>query len=202
MAAVWEAARVSRVETLVSFFGDRRTDPGPVVPARPDVTAEQAALIAEACSKSGALWVRPLEDARSHLAWHAWHDGAVHVVYGVGEQMLPTLSGHAEVQVPSKDDRSTLVVFLAAAQVLPPHSPEWDAAVEALAKVRLNAVETDGQTDRWASGCLVSRLDPISVLGSGHGSRQDPAGRATPPGNPGTTMVRRPWHFRGRKRRD
>jgi len=189
---------VSRVETLVSFFGDRRPDAAPAVPAHPDITAEQRALVAEACSKSGVVWVRPLEDARSGLAWHVWHDDAVHLLHGVGEQMLPMLSGHAEVSVPSKDDRGTLVIFLATARVLTPHSPAWDAAAEALAATRLNAVEPEGQRDRWATGCLLNRLDPISVLGIGPGSPGQPSGAIPPPGNPGTTTGRRPWHFRGR----
>jgi hypothetical protein len=192
---------VSRVETLVSFFGDRRPDPGPAVPARPDVTPQQQALIAEACSKSGVVWVRPLEDARKHLAWQVWHADAVHLVYGVGEQMLPMLSGHAEVTVPSKEDRSALVVFLAAAQVLAPHSPPWDVAVTALSAARLNAQEPEGQRERWASGCLVSRLEPVHVLAIGAGQRGAPDQAEPPAGNPGTTTVRLPWHLGGRRRR-
>jgi hypothetical protein len=192
---------VSRVETLVSFFGDRRPDPGPAVPVRPDVTPHQQALIAEACSKSSVVWVRPLEDARRHLAWQVWHADAVHLVYGVGEQMLPLLSGHAEVTVPSKDDRSALVVFLASAQVLAPHSAPWDAAVTVLSAARLNAQESAGQHDRWATGCLVSRLEPVHVLALGAGARGADDQAEPPPDNPGTTVGRRPWHLGGRRRR-
>lgn len=199
---VWHPARVSKVETLVGFFGERRTDPRPVVPARADLTPAQRALIAESCAKSGVIWVRPLEDARPHLAWHVWHDEAVHVVYGVGEQMLPMLTGHVEVQVPSKHDRSLLVVFAATGTVLAPHTPAWQDAVTALATARLNSVDTtDVQSGRWATGCLVSRLDPITVFAAGAGSREAPNPAATPAGNPGTTLTRRPWHLGGRRRR-
>jgi len=195
---VWQADRVSRVETLISFFGERRADPRPVVPARPDLTPEQAALVAEACSSSGVIWVRPIDEARSHLAWHVWHADAVHVIYGVGEQDLPLLSGHAEVRVPSKDDHSALILFVARAQVLAPESPAWQDAVTALAAARLNALEPAEAAQRWAVGCLVSRLEPLTVLASGPGPRNAPDPAEPPPGNPGTTTTRRPWHLRGR----
>lgn len=201
-ARVWHAARVSRVETLVGFFGERRADARPVVPQRADLTPAQRALIAEACTKSGVIWVRPLEDARPLAAWHVWHDDAVHVVYGVGEQMLPMLTGHVEVQVPSKDDRSLLVVFAATATVLTPHSPAWQDAATALAAARLNGVDdADTQTARWATGCLVSRLDPLTVFAAGSGPRETASPAAPPAGNPGTTLTRRPWHLGGRRRR-
>jgi hypothetical protein len=188
------------VETLVSFFGDRRSDPRPTVPARPDLTPEQTALFAEACTASGVIWVRPIDEARSHLAWHVWHADAVHVVYGVGEQNLPLLSGHVEVRVPSKDDHSTLLVVVARAQVLAPDSPAWQDAVTALAAARLNTLDPATAAERWAVGCLVSRLEPITVLAAGPGPRDAPDAAEPPPGNPGTTTVRRPWHLGGRSR--
>lgn len=199
---VWQAATVSRVESLVSFFGEQRTDPRPTVPARPDLTPAQRALIAEACSKSSVSWVRPLDDARPHLAWHAWHDEAMHLVHGVGEQLLPMLAGHVEVRVPSKVDRSLLVTFVAAATVLAPQSPAWQEAVAALAGVRLNAVDdATTQAERWATGGMVIRLEPITVLAQGPGDRDAPSGASTPPENPGVTVTRRPWHLGGRRRR-
>ena len=192
---------MSRVETLVSFFGDRRPRPAPTLPAEPDLTAEQSALVATACTKSGVVWVRSMDDGRLHLAWHAWFDQAVHVVYGVGEQMLPMLSGLAEVAVPSKDNRTRLVTFAARAQVLPPASTAWQAAATALSGVRLNAPDPAGQHERWANGCLISRLDPLHVLSSGAGADNAPSEAAPPPPSPGTTITRVPWHLGGRSGR-
>ncbi len=189
---------MSRVETLVSFFGDRRPRPAPALPALPDLTPEQSALVATACAKSGVVWVRPMEDGRSHLAWHAWFDDAVHVVYGVGEQMLPMLSGVAEVIVPSKDSRARLVTFAARAQVLPSGSTAWQAAATALSGVRLNDTDPSRQHERWAHGCLVSRLDPLHVLAVGAGPDNASAEAAPPPPSPGTTISRVPWHLGGR----
>jgi len=189
---------VSRVETLVSFFGDRRPRPAPTLPADPDLTPEQSALVATACTKSGVVWVRPMEDGRLHLAWHAWFDDAVHVVYGVGEQMLPMLSGLAEVAVPSKDSGSRLITFAARAQVLSAGSTAWQAAATALSGVRLNAPDPAGQHERWANGCLISRLDPLHVLATGAGPENAPSEAAPPPPSPGTTITRVPWHAGGR----
>jgi hypothetical protein len=158
-----------------------------------------AALIAEACSKSSVVWVRTVETTRHHLAWHVWHDDAVHVVFGVSEQMLPLMSGQVEVVVPSKDTGSRLVTFVAQADILPARSPEWEAAATALSASRLNAVDPDDQRDRWASGTLITRLTPLQVLAAGAGDDQSPSGAVTPPGSAATTVGKhQPWHLRGR----
>ncbi len=193
---------MSRAETLISFFGERRPGPATVVPDSLEMTDEHRAVIAEACSKSGIVWLRPVDDARRRLAWHTWHDEAVHVVYGVGEQMLPMLTGHVEVSVPSKENRATLVVFLARARILAPHSEQWQEAAQALRSKRLNTLDVDTQLDRWASGCLISRLDPVHVLAVGAG-RAD-AGSGAEPTRPatGTTTGWRPWHLGGRATRN
>jgi hypothetical protein len=191
---------MSRVETLISFFGERRTGLTPQVPEQPDVTGEQAALIAEACSKSGVIWIRALAEEQTHLAWQTWHDGAVHVVYGVGEQPLLLLAGPVEVSVPSKDNRALLVRFIGQAQVLEPRSAAWEAAAAVLAAARLNSPDPAGQSERWASGCLISRVDAVHVLAGSHGADDAPSQAAPPRANPGTTIGRRPWHLGGRGR--
>jgi hypothetical protein len=160
-----------------------------------------AALIAEACTKSNVIWVRTVGSTRHQLAWHAWHEGAVYVVYGVDEQMLPLMSGQVEVVVPSKDTGSRLVTFVAQADILPARSPEWEAAAAALSASRLNATDPDGQLDRWASGTLVTRLAPVHLTAAGASGDGTPAGVATPPGSPATTVgTHQPWHVRGRAR--
>lgn len=189
------------METLVSFFGDRRPGPATAVPASPELTDEQRAVIAEACSKSGVAWLRAVDDTRRRLAWQVWHADAVHVVYGVGEQLLPMLTGHVEVSVPSKQNRSTVVVFLARARILAPDSPQWQDAAQALRSKRLNTVDTDDQLTRWAQGCLISRLDPVHVVSVGSGAADAPSGAEPPRPATGTTTGWRPWHLGGRKGR-
>jgi hypothetical protein len=180
--------------------------PGSPIPGSPApapaplrLTAEQAALVAEACSKSGVLWVRTVGSSRHSLAWHVWHEGAAYVVYGVDEQMLPLMSGQIEVVVPSKDSGARLVTFVAQADILPARSPEWEAAADALAAARLNTRDAATQRDRWASGTLVTRLTPLHVVASGAGADGTPSGAAPAPEDGATTLTRhQPWHLRGR----
>ncbi|MBB5627536.1 hypothetical protein BJ981_003235 [Sphaerisporangium krabiense] len=119
-------------------------------------------LIEEAAKKSGVLWISL--PAGDRLAWHVWHDGAVYVVTGGGEQALPGLVDAARVTVTlrSKDNGARLVAFEAAVRVVDQSSPsEGDAgAIAALAKERLNAPDAAGLTSRWAAGSSVVRLTP------------------------------------------
>lgn len=185
-------------ESHTTFFGDRRRSAPPPPPMEPELSPEQAALVAETCSKSGVIWVQPNDGVRPQLAWHVWHDDAVHVIYGVDEQMLPLLSGPVEVTTRSKDSGVRVVRFLARAEVLPARSPEWEAAATALAAARLNARDTDEQRERWASGGLISRLTPIRVLSWGAGDGESGSGAARVPESAATTTGRVPWHAGGR----
>lgn len=114
-------------------------------------------VIEEGARKSGILW---LSLDRQRLAWHVWHDGAIYLVTGGGEQDLPHLTRAERVQVTlrSKDNGARLVVFEAAVEVVDQAaSPE---AVAALAKERLNAPDAANLTARWATDSTVVRLTP------------------------------------------
>lgn len=185
-------------ESITTFFGDRRRSPQPPPPLEPELTAEQAALIAEACTKSGVIWVRPNDGVRFQLAWHVWHADAVQVVYGVDEQMLPLLTGAVEVIVRSKDTGSRVVAFLSRAEVLPARSPQWEAAADALSAARLNARDSAEQRERWASGGLISRLTPVRQLGVAPGDDTSPSGAEPVPPSGAATTGRQPWHLNGR----
>ncbi|GAA3424888.1 hypothetical protein ACWDTT_35100 [Streptosporangium sandarakinum] len=114
-------------------------------------------VIEEGAKKSGILW---LSLDRPRLAWHVWHDGAIYVVTGGGEQDLPGLTeaGQVRVTLRSKDNGARLVSFDADVEVVDQErSPE---AVAALAKERLNAADGAGLTARWAAGSRVVRLTP------------------------------------------
>jgi hypothetical protein len=161
----------------------------------------EAALVAEACTRSDLVWLRPAGEERYQAAWHVWHDDAVCVVYGTGEQMLPLLSGEVEVVSRSKDSGAAVIGFLAQVDTLTSRTPEWDAAAQALSASRLNAVDLAAQRERWASGALVSLLRPVAVTVAARGEEDTPSGAAPPPGGPGTTLKRRPFHLGTRKRR-
>src|SRR3954463_10772639 len=98
-------------------------DTGADAPPRIDPAA--LALVAEGATKSGVVWVRPTASARHQLAWHAWHQGAVVLVSGGGEEELPPLDGVVEVVVPSKDSHARLATVLTRARVLDPGTQEW-----------------------------------------------------------------------------
>ncbi|MBB4700997.1 hypothetical protein BJ982_002541 [Sphaerisporangium siamense] len=119
-------------------------------------------LIEEAAKKSSVLWISL--PAGDRLAWHVWHDGALYVVTGGGEQALPGLVDAARVTVTlrSKDNGARLVAFEARVRVVDQSSPsEGDAgAIAALAKERLNAPDAAGLASRWAAGSSVVRLAP------------------------------------------
>ncbi|GII56984.1 hypothetical protein Pth03_53730 [Planotetraspora thailandica] len=111
-------------------------------------------LVEEGAKKSGVLWIG------RRLAWHAWHDGAIYVVTGGGEQELPGLVESAEVEITlrSKDNGAELVRFPASVAIVD-QAAEPDA-VAALAKERLNAPDAAGLIGRWAARSTVVRLTP------------------------------------------
>ncbi|MFG2076761.1 hypothetical protein [Nonomuraea maritima] len=119
--------------------------------------ADRAAAVAEGAKKSGILW---LALDRPRLAWHAWHDGAIHIVTGGEEQRLPGLDALDRVHVTlrSKDNGARLVEFDAAVTVVDQAgSPD---VVAALAKERLNARDSEHLPERWARESTIVRLTP------------------------------------------
>jgi hypothetical protein len=163
----------------------------------PPLDPAELALVAEGCTRSGVVWVRPPGTGRHRLAWHVWHEGGLLVVSGGGEQELPPLEGVIEVVVPSKDTRARLATFLARARPLAPGTGEWGEAVTALAAKRLNDRDPAGQRDRWARYASVVRLEPVRIEAAAAGGQDAPSGAVRPPGD-GATTGRRPWHWHGR----
>jgi len=114
-------------------------------------------VIEEGAKKSSVLW---LSLDRPRLAWHAWHDGAIYLVTGGGEQPLPGLAEAGEVRVTlrSKDNGGRLVAFDASVEVV--DQAKASDAVAALAKERLNAPDGARLLERWAAVSKVIRLTP------------------------------------------
>ncbi|WP_416968348.1 hypothetical protein [Streptomyces sp. 4F14] len=119
------------------------------------------ALVEEATKKSGLIWVRGTAAARP--LWHAWHEGAAHVLGdGPGEQPLTGLADGdtAEVTVRSKDKGGRLVTWAARVVHVQPGTDEYAAAVTELKTKRLNAPDGEAMVDRWARECRLLRLEP------------------------------------------
>lgn len=120
------------------------------------------AVIEEGAKKSNVLWLGLPSGLR--LAWHVWHDGAIHLVTGGEEQSLPGLAeiaagrGEIEVVLRSKDNGAELIRFTAVAEVV--DQAAAPQAVAALAKERLNARDAAGLTARWSERSTVVRLVP------------------------------------------
>ncbi|MEW9553478.1 hypothetical protein [Nonomuraea sp. NPDC050783] len=118
----------------------------------------KGAAVEEGAKKSGVLWLALADGPR--LAWHVWHEGAIYLVTGGEEQLLPGLDALDRVRVTlrSKDNGARLVEFDAAVSVV--GQGEAPDAVAALAKERLNARDAEHLAERWARESTVVRLTP------------------------------------------
>ena len=177
-------ARITRVDAVTA-------EPAPT----PLDGARMGALLSEAMTKSGLLWVDVPGD-RAWPAWHVWDDGAAYVVSGPGEQPLPWLPEEVRLILRSKDTGGRLLTLRARTHVLEPGCPAWDTATALLRPSRLNA--TDDSLTRWAAACTVTALVPFDspVESPGAYAADDP--RAAPARTSATTTSWRPWHWRGR----
>lgn len=167
------------------------------------LTATEAAVVAEAMKKSGLVWLR-VAGQRTQAVWHLWHEGAAYVLHGGDEQPAPglTQADRAAVSVRSKDSGGRLLVWTAEVSAVPPGSPEWDAVVPLLAAKRLNAGDGPAAPQRWASTSLVHRLAPAGGLVESWTDPDTGSGATEPAETPATTAVPLPsWLGRRRPRR-
>jgi len=120
--------------------------------------------LAAAAAKAGLVWVLPDGPGRHAQAlWHAWHQEALLVVVGGGEQPDPLVDREtARVRVPSKDTGGALLEVDVRVEVLGPRTEAWETAAFRLKGARLNAPDADHVTDRWAEGSRLLRLVPLA----------------------------------------
>ncbi|RKN52356.1 hypothetical protein D7231_35285, partial [Streptomyces klenkii] len=128
----------------------------------PSATARH--LIEEAARKSSLAWVRGPQGPARPL-WHVWHEGALCLVGGPGEQPLDGLGlvdgSTATVTLRSKDKGGRLVAWPATVREPSPDGEEWRATAAELAAKRLNAPQdAEALAARWATTCRVLRLVP------------------------------------------
>lgn len=158
-------------------------------------------LVAAACAKAGLVWV-VAAGGPPQAVWHVWHDDAVLLVVGGGEQPDPVPAGldTVQVRVPSKDNRALLVTFPASVARIGPDDADWEPAVFRLRAGRLNAPDTATLAERWALTSSVLRLRPVDVA-AGPGDHGEGSGAVRLLRSPATTVTWHPFHVGGRTRR-
>ena len=161
------------------------------------------ALVDEACRKSSMLWLRPAGADRAQAVWHAYVDGAVHVVSQGLEQAAPELIDGAEVDVTvrSKDTGGRVVTFRGTVSTIAPTDAAWDTVVTELHAKRLNPPDGEGQPARWARESRVVRIEPVGRLVEGPGHLSHRSHAAEPAGSPATTRGPLPFVVGRRARR-
>lgn len=163
------------------------------------------ALIEETAKKSALVWVRGPGAGPARALWHIWHDGAVWIVGGPGEQPLDGLGltdgGAATVSARSKDKGGRLVVWPARVEEPATGDEAREAAVEELRGKRLNAPDTGGLAERWAAECRVLRLAPAGPASQRPGAMPSAPESAPPLPTPATTRGPRPTGLPTRRRR-
>ncbi|WP_326598847.1 hypothetical protein [Streptomyces sp. NBC_01803] len=168
------------------------------------VTAFDLALIEESAKKSSLVWVRGSEGVARGL-WHVWHDGAVCLVGGPGEQPFDGLGladgGPATVSCRSKDKGGRLIVWPALVAEPTPDGEVWRAAVNELRGKRLNAPETaEALAARWATECRVLRLTPSGEPLQRPDTMPTASPAAAPPPTPASTRLPVPSGLPARRR--
>ncbi len=173
----------------------KQSAPQPEGERRDQGAGNSAALLSEAMTKSGLLWIE-VDGDRTWPAWHVWDDGAALVVSGPGEQPLPWMPPEVRIILRSKDTGGRLLTVRAHVHVLEPGTPEWQRATELLRAARLNSV--DDSLTRWAAECTVTALVPFDSPLESPGAYAAGDHRQPPARTAATTTAWRPWHWGGR----
>jgi hypothetical protein len=190
-----ESRRESQRESQGQPPSQPQSQPADQTPSEPQAAATAAALLGEAMTKSGLLWIEVAGD-RTWPAWHVWDDGAALVVSGPGEQPLPWLPKEVRLILRSKDTGGRLLTVRAHVHVLEPGTPEWQRAADLLKASRLNSV--DDALARWAAECTVTALVPFDSPLESPGAYAADDHREPPARTAATTTSWRPWHWGGR----
>jgi hypothetical protein len=160
-----------------------------------DVSADAFArrLVVEAGKKSDLAWVGP-PGGRQICLWCEWHDDALLLVTGGGEQPDPGLADAATavVTLRSKDKGVRLVTFEAGVNRLAPRTPHWESAAAVLKEGRLNAPDAPAVLDRWADTSSLWELRPTGRVLESPGDMPADSQRAEPAPTSATTAGKPP----------
>ena len=130
-----------------------------------DDSALRTALFTQTARKAGVCWLSydsPAGAVVDRLVWHVWHDGAVLVATGQGEQQLPPPADGTEVEVAlrSGDTGGLLVRHRCRARTVVATDPDWELCAAALLAGRLNHGPASQTLDRWRRSVSFHLLAP------------------------------------------
>ena len=119
--------------------------------------------IDEAMKRAGLVWLR-IDDRAASPRWHTWSDNRAYVLTGGIEQPpvegIDRPSAAVEVTVATTDHAACALTWPATVRAVAPGSDEWQAAMPALRRERLNAPDGDGAPARWERECSLFALEP------------------------------------------
>lgn len=124
-------------------------------------------LIAEAAKKTSVCWVGVA--GATFPVWHVWDGQAMLIVAGGDEQPFPDIDAGATVEVTlhSADTRARLITWTGSAEILPPGSPEWEAAAALLVAAAQNTIDRRARVAAWLTGSRLVRIAPGALHPSG-----------------------------------
>jgi hypothetical protein len=149
-------------------------------------------LVTEAMKKAAVAWLG-VDGRPAYAVWCLWITDALYVVSGPGEQPAPGLAEASTVEVSARGDHGGRIVTWRASVT---RVPADDEALPQLAAKRLNSASIETLVARWGTENVVSRLEPVEVLGLPDGSLAAP-----PPPTPAARSTRKPWRLHRVRRR-
>ena len=111
--------------------------------------------------RSAIAWVLPDGDDRAYPVWYLWHGGAMYAVSGGGEQDLPVCERATVIARSKEQPAERAGSWPAAVASVEPGSALWAEVTPLLQERRLNAVDGEGQAQRWAQESVVQALRPV-----------------------------------------
>ncbi len=160
-------------------------------------------LVDEAMKKAAVAWLGTGGEPTGAPVWCAWHEGALYVVSGPGEQPAPGLAAAERVTVTVRGDHGgRIVTWPARVERVEPGGESWAAVAPLLAGKRLNAAGGPEQTvARWAAECVLSRLTPVDGPVEAGAELPDGDLAAVPRPTPAVRPARRPFRLHRVRRR-
>jgi hypothetical protein len=152
-------------------------------------------LVTEAMKKAAVVWLT-VAGGRPYPVWCLWHEDALYVVSGPGEQAAPDLDTAAEAVVTGRGDHGGRVVsWPARVSRLTPDGELWQQVVPQLASKRLNLPAAEDTAARWAAECVVSRLEPTADPVEAGDTLPRGSLAAPPPPTPATRRTAKPFRL-------